>query len=31
VIAGDVLSPQTTAFLTERIVVWVKALMQPAS
>ncbi|CDX21833.1 conserved hypothetical protein [Mesorhizobium sp. SOD10] len=28
VIAGDVLSPQTTAFLTQRIVVWVKALMQ---
>ena len=28
VIAGDVLSPQTTGFLTQRIVVWVKALMQ---
>ncbi|MBZ9759588.1 alpha/beta fold hydrolase [Mesorhizobium sp. CA8] len=31
VIAGDVLSPQTTAFLTQRIVVWVKALMQQQS
>ncbi|MEZ2332175.1 alpha/beta hydrolase [Mesorhizobium sp. RCC_202] len=31
VIAGDALSPQTTAFLTERIVVWVKALMQQQS
>ncbi|AZO30361.1 alpha/beta fold hydrolase [Mesorhizobium sp. M1B.F.Ca.ET.045.04.1.1] len=31
VIAGDVLSPQTTGFLTERIVVWVKALMQQQS
>ncbi|TGR71751.1 alpha/beta hydrolase, partial [Mesorhizobium sp. M2D.F.Ca.ET.223.01.1.1] len=31
VIAGDVLSPQTTRFLTERIVVWVKALMQQQS
>lgn len=28
VIAGDVLSPQTTAFLTQRIAVWVKALTQ---
>ncbi|PBC04678.1 alpha/beta fold hydrolase [Mesorhizobium sp. WSM3860] len=31
VIAGDALSPQTTGFLTERIVVWVKALMQQQS
>ncbi|TGP26798.1 MULTISPECIES: alpha/beta fold hydrolase [unclassified Mesorhizobium] len=31
VIAGDALSPQTTAFLTERIVVWVKALMEQQS
>ncbi|TPI57711.1 alpha/beta fold hydrolase [Mesorhizobium sp. B3-1-3] len=31
VIAGDVLSPQTTAFLTQRILVWVKALMQQQS
>ena len=31
VLAGDALSPQTTAFLTERIVVWVKALMQQQS
>jgi pimeloyl-ACP methyl ester carboxylesterase len=28
VIAGDALSPSTTAFLAERIVVWVKALTQ---
>jgi pimeloyl-ACP methyl ester carboxylesterase len=31
VIAGDALSPQTTAFLAQRIVVWVKALMQQQS
>jgi hypothetical protein len=28
VIAGDALSPATTAFLAQRIVVWVKALTE---